>query len=463
MHILAIGLNYRTAPVEVREQFAIDSNDLSRALLQLKQTKSILECVIVATCNRTEIYAVVDRLQLHGDYIFAFLEAWFGIPVKEFAPHLYKYENDDAIRHLFRVTCGLDSMVIGETQILGQIRDAMLLAQKNKTTGTIFNTLFKQAVTLAKRAHSETSIGENAVSVSYAAVELGKRIFGQFSDKCVMIIGAGKMSELTVKHLHAGGARQVIVANRTIERAEVLAEQWNGIACSIDQMQQYLLKTDIIISSTGSREFVLNRKQVQHVMQKRKARPLFLIDIAVPRDFDPEIADIPNVFLYDIDDLEGIVESNMQVRKKEALIIDTMIAEELEAFHHWYRTLGVGPVIRALQVKAAAIHADTIESLFNKLPDLNDRQRKVIRKLTKSIANQMMHDPINRVKEMAAERGGDEALDLFVKMFALEQSVQEMEQADTLTSSTAVRQSDAVKQLQLKSGDSGPLQTKWNI
>lgn len=433
MHIICIGLNYRTAPVSIREKFAIERDQLPAALTKLKQTKSILECVIVATCNRTEIFAVVDRMHIHGDYIQAFMAQWFGIPAKEFSPYLYVHENDDAIRHLFRVTCGLDSMVIGETQILGQVRDALVDAQGNKTTGTLFNTLFKQAVTVAKRAHTETSIGENAVSVSYAAVELGKRIFGNFADKRVMIVGAGKMSELTVKHLHAGGAQEVIVANRTLDRAQAIAEQFQGIACSMEEMPVHLARADIIISSTGASQFVLTQEQVQRAMQKRKSRPLFLIDIAVPRDFDPEIASIPNVFLYDIDDLEGIVESNLEVRQKEAAKIELMLEDELAAFYQWYNTLGVGPVIRALQEKAASIHSETIDSLLNKLPELNERQRKVIRKLTKSIANQLMHDPINRIKEMAVDRGRDEALDMFVKMFALEESVDELAQQRTLT------------------------------
>ncbi|TYP73871.1 glutamyl-tRNA reductase [Paenibacillus methanolicus] len=447
MHIVVVGLNYRTAPVEVRERFTFAEQELPEALKQLQQTKSIMECVIVATCNRTELYAVVDRPQLCGHYIRNFMEQWFGLPREQFTSHLYMYEDDGAIKHLFRVASGLDSMVIGETQILGQVRSAFFLAQEHKATGTVFNMLFKQAVTLAKRAHTETSIGESAVSVSYAAVELGKRIFGHFAGKTVMILGAGKMSELTAKHLHANGVKQIIVVNRTYERAVQLAEKFGGVPCAIEDTVRRLHETDILISSTGSDGYVLNRDQVAGAMKKRKSKPLFMIDIAVPRDLDPRIATIENVFLYDIDDLEGIVESNMELRRQEAAKIESFIAIELGVFQNWYRTLGVVPLIRALQDKAAAIHEETMESLTNKLPDLDERELKVIRKLTKSIVNQMMQDPIVRIKEMASEKRGDEAMDLFVKLFALEESVAHEEER---SKSAAV-----MKELQSSAAENG--------
>lgn len=432
MHIIVVGLNHRTAPVEVRERFMFSEQDLPVALQQLKQTKSILECVIVATCNRTEIYTVVDRLHICGHYIRSFIENWFHVPRDQFTQHLYVYEDQQAIEHLFRVTSGLDSMIIGETQILGQIRSAFLLAQEKKTTGTLFNMLFKQAVTMAKRAHSETSIGESAVSISYAAIELGKRIFGHFTDKNVLIIGAGKMSELTVKHLNASGANRVYVANRTYQRAEELARKFDGVACPLERIPDILNEVDIVISSTGAAEFVLTKEQIERVMIQRKSRSLFMIDIAVPRNFDPKISELPNVFLFDIDDLEGIVESNLEQRRKEAAKIDEMIQAEMLSFHQWYKTLGVSPVIRALQDKSAMIHEETMGSLLKKLPDLDEREIKVIRKLTKSIVNQMLHDPILRIKEMAAERHGDQAIDLFTQIFALEERVAEQEGPEAL-------------------------------
>jgi len=433
VHIIVVGLNYRTTPVAIRERFAIAERALPEAILQLKQTKSILECVIVATCNRTEIYAVVDHNHQCGHYVRSFLASLAGLQREQFAQYLYMHEGDGAVRHLMHVASGLDSMVIGETQILGQVRDAFLLAQRLGATGTLFNMMFKQAITLAKRAHSETSIGEAAVSVSYAAVELGKRIFGRFNGKTVMILGAGKMSELTARHLHANGAERLYVVNRTYERALELSGRFNGIPLTMDEAADRLHEADVVISSTGASEYVLRKEQVEAGMKRRKSKPLFMIDIAVPRDLDPNIADIDNVFLYDIDDLEGIVESNLELRRREAVKIDAMIEEEIAQFSEWYKTLGVVPLIRALQDKAAAIHADTMESLTNKLPDLTERELKVIRKLTKSIVNQMMHDPILRIKEMAGERRADEAMDMFVKLFALEEPLAKAAMAERET------------------------------
>ncbi len=445
VHIIVVGLNHRTAPVEVREQFAFADRELPMALRQLKQMKSIMECVIVATCNRTEVYAVVDRHHLCGHYIRSFLEQWFKLPRQQFTNHLYMYEDDRAIEHLMRVASGLDSMVIGETQILGQVRNAFLLAQEQKTTGTLFNMLFKQAVTLAKRAHTETMIGETAVSVSYAAVELGKRIFGRFQNKTVMIIGAGKMSELTVKHLYANGASRVIVVNRTYERAAALAGKFNGEPRTMDEAAGLLHEVDIVISSTGSDGYVLTREMMEPVMKRRASRPLFLIDIAVPRDLDPTIATIQNTFLYDIDDMEGIVESNLEQRRREAEKIEAMIAEEMADFKQWYKTLGVIPLIRTLQEKAAAIHQETMESMFNKLPDLDEREQKVIRKLTKSIVNQLLSDPIQRIKEMSGDKRSDEAMDMFVKLFALEEPLEQAKAAERLAEKEAVASLHALK------------------
>lgn len=429
MHILAVGLNYRTAPVEVREKFAIAEQALPEAIRQHKATKSVMECVVVATCNRTEIYVVVDRLHMCGHFIRCSMEKYFQIPREEFTNYLYIYEDDQAIDHLFRVASGLDSMILGETQILGQVKDAFLLAQQLHATGTWFNMLFKQVITMAKRAHAETSIGEAAVSVSYAAVELGKRIFGQFHRKKVLILGAGKMSELTVKHLYASGADEVVVANRTIARAEELASKFNGTACTIGDGIARLHEMDIVISSTGASGYVLTAGQLATHMKHRKNRPLFMIDIAVPRDLDPAMAEMSNVFLYDIDDLEGIVESNMEQRRKEATKIEQMIHAEIAAFHSWVKTLGVTPLIYALQQKSAQIHQETMESMFKKLPDLDEHEKKVIRKLTKSIVNQMLHDPILRIKDMAGEKNGTEAMEMFTHIFALEERLKHAEEA----------------------------------
>ncbi|WP_276915543.1 glutamyl-tRNA reductase [Aneurinibacillus aneurinilyticus] len=428
MHILTIGLNYRTAPVEIRERFAFLEQDKPEALAKLQNTKSILECVIVGTCNRTEIYAVVDQLHTGRHFIKNYLSEWFDVPREEFIDHIYIKENDAAVRHLFHVVCGLDSMVLGETQILGQIKDAYALSQSQGATGTVFNKLFQQAITLAKRAHSETEINKNAVSTSYAAIELGKKVFGYFDNKTVLVLGAGKMSELTAKHLHANGAPRVLVANRTYERAVSLAEKFRGMAMPMEQLQDALVLADIVISSTGSDDYVVTKRDVETIMRKRRQRPLFMIDIAVPRDLDPAINDLDGIYLYDIDDLEGIVAANMRERAREAEKIGIMIGEELVTFKAWLNTLGVGPLISALREKLLTHQQEAMRNIENKCPELTEKEIRMINKQTRSLINQIMHDPIVRIKEMAGQPGADEALDMFIKLFALENSFEEAEQ-----------------------------------
>ncbi|PGD10720.1 glutamyl-tRNA reductase [Bacillus wiedmannii] len=420
MHILVVSVNYRTAPVEFREKLTFQAAELEQAMTTLQNQKSVLENVIVSTCNRTEIYAVVDQLHTGRYYIKKFLADWFQLEIEEVAPYLTIFEQDGAIDHLFRVACGLDSMVVGETQILGQIKDSFLEAQQVKATGTIFNELFKQVVTLAKRAHSETTIGESAMSVSYAAVELGKKIFGELTDCHVLILGAGKMGELALQNLYGSGARKVTVMNRTFTKAEVMAEKYMGHAKPLSELQCALLEADILISSTGASEYVITKEMMTKVERMRSGRPLFMVDIAVPRDIDPAIDELEGSFLYDIDDLQGVVEANRAERLKEAEKIQFMIEEEIVLFKTWLSTLGVVPLIAALRDKALAIQSETMESLERKIPNLSDRERKVISKHTKSIINQLLKDPILVAKEIAAEEGADEKLALFAKIFDLE-------------------------------------------
>lgn len=427
MHIIQVGLNYKTAPVEMREKVAFQETELPAALKQLRVSKSILECVIISTCNRTEVYVVADQLHTGRHFTKTFLSDWFDISKDEITPYLHIKENDVAIEHLMRVTAGLDSMILGETQILGQVKSQFLLAQTEQVTGTIFNELFKQAVTFAKKAHSLTDISQQAVSVSYAGVELGKRIFGSFAKKNVLVLGAGKMSELTAKHLHSNGAAEITVINRTEEKARELANRFSGKARAFDELEDALIDADVFISSTGSRDFVVTKQNVAAALKKRKGRPLFIVDIAVPRDIDPAIGEFDDVYLYDIDDLQNIVESNLAEREKEAEKIGLLIEAELVQFNQWLNTLGVVPVITALRSKALAVQADTMESIERKLPHLSERDRKVLRKHTKSIVNQLLKDPITRIKELAGEEDPNESLDMVTKMFALELELAEQE------------------------------------
>jgi glutamyl-tRNA reductase len=439
MHIVVIGLNYKTAPVEIRERLTFNPSDLGDAIKKLSTKKSILENIIVSTCNRTEIYAVVDQLHTGRYYVKEFLSEWFGIDQAEFSPYLFIYEEDGAVEHLFRVACGLNSMVLGETQILGQVRTSFIQAQEEGTTGTVFNQLFKQAITIAKRGHAETDIGANAVSVSYAAVELAKKIFGSLENKHVLILGAGKMGELAAQNLHGNGVKKVTVINRTYDKARVLASRFAGEAKTLDELQKTLVEADILISSTGSKGFVITKPLMEKVEKQRRGNPLFMVDIAVPRDLDPKIAELESVFLYDIDDLEGIVEANLQERKKAAEKIMLMIEKEIVDFKQWLGMLGVVPVISALRDKALAIQAETMVSLERKLPHLSDRDMKVLNKHTKSIINQLLKDPILQAKELAARPDADEALELFMKIFNIEELVAKQESKAAETTQTMVK------------------------
>lgn len=424
MHTVVVGINHKTAPVEIRERLTFNPSQLGDAMKKLQTKKSILENVILSTCNRTEIYAVVDQLHTGRYYIKDFLSEWFNMEQSEFSPFLFIYEQDGAIEHLFKVTCGLNSLVLGETQILGQVRTSFLLAQEMKTTGTVFNQLFKQAVTLAKKAHSQTDIGANAVSVSYAAVELAKKIFGDLHQKHVVILGAGKMGELAIQNLHGSGATKITVINRTFEKAEVLANRFNGKAQSLEKLTNALIDADILISSTGSKDYVITKEMLANVEKKRKGNPLFLVDIAVPRDLDPALAEIEGVFLYDIDDLEGVVEANLAERKKAAEKIMLMVEAEIVEFKQWLNMLGVVPIISALREKALAIQAETMNSIERKLSHLNERDLKVLSKHTKSIINQMLKDPILQAKELAGTKHADESLELFINIFNIEELVE---------------------------------------
>lgn len=423
MHILVVGLNHKTAPVEIREKLTFDPSTIREAHQVLRNKKSILENVILSTCNRTEIYTVVDQLHTGRYYIKEFLSEWFDLSFEEFSPFLTIAENDGALDHLFRVSCGLNSMILGETQILGQVRDSFLLAQEEGTTGTVFNQLFKQAVTVAKRSHSETEIGENAVSVSYAAVELAKKIFGSLENKHVLIIGAGKMGELAAKNLHGNGVSKVTVLNRTVKKAEELASKFSGQARGLDQLEEALKVADIVISSTGAKGYVITKDTMKQVEKKRKGRPLFLVDIAVPRDLDPALSELDSVFLYDIDDLEGIVEANIEERRKEAVKIELLIEVEIVEFKSWLNTLGVVPVISTLRQRALSIQSETMESIERKMPNLTAREKKLLNKHTKSIVNQLLREPISMAKELAGDPNSEESLSLFMKIFGIEEEV----------------------------------------
>lgn len=420
MHFIAISINHRTANVALREQVAFRDDALRLAHEDLYETKAILENVILSTCNRTEVYAVVDQIHTGRYYVQRFLARKFGFEVDDIKDMSEVKVGDEAVEHLLRVTSGLDSIVLGETQILGQMRDAFFLAQETGTTGTIFNHLFKQAITFAKRAHSETDIADNAVSVSYAAVELAKKVFGKLKYKQAVIIGAGEMSELSLLNLLGSGITNITIVNRTVGKAKVLAEKHQVKFDSLDALPVLLQQADIVISSTSSESYIITNDLVESIANQRKLDALLLVDIAVPRDIEPGIDAINNIFNYDVDDLKGLVDANLRERQLAAQTIADQIPSEIDTHNDWVNMLGVVPVIRALREKAMNIQSETMDSIDRKLTDLSERERKIISKHTKSIINQMLKDPIKQAKELSSDKKSNEKLELFQSIFDIE-------------------------------------------
>ena len=431
MHIIALSLNYKKTGVEEREQVTFQDDEVVEALHKLREQKSILEAALLSTCNRTELYVVSDQEHTGAYYSRKFLADWFDVEYEKIKDMTDMKVADEAISHLFKVTAGLDSMVLGETQILGQIRDAFLTAQEEHTTGTIFNKLFKEAITVAKRGHNETDISKNAVSISYAAVELAKRIFANVKKSRVLVIGAGEMAEESLLNLTSNGIEDVVVLNRSIEKAEELAERFNGRSANLHALESELKDADIVISSTSSPDYVIKKDMIESVNKTRGGSPLILIDIAMPRDIDPEIDSSGNVYMYNVDDLQGLVDSNLASREQEAEKIKAMIDGTTAEFEDWLAVQGVVPVIQAMRTKSLNIHDDTLDSLERKLPDMSERDRTVISKHMKSIINQMLRDPIIFTKEIAGDKKRDEKLEDIMAMFHIEEEVEAAREVST--------------------------------
>ncbi|MDQ0188288.1 glutamyl-tRNA reductase [Alicyclobacillus cycloheptanicus] len=419
MQLMMVGMNHRTAPVELRERVAIAEADLEPIYLQFSQSRTLFESVVLSTCNRTELYVVGASVQSVRDYLQKFLARRAGMSEEAMLPHVMWLQGEAVVRHLMRVASGLDSMVVGETQILGQVRDAFRVASECGATGLILNQLMRTAIHLGKRAHTETAIGQNAVSVSYAAVQLAKKVFGDLHGRQVLVVGAGKMGRLTTQHLHANGIGALRVVNRSLERAEQLAEEFGGTAIEWSALAGALATADIVISSTGAPGLVITKEQVEAAVRGRGGRPLVLIDIAVPRDIDPAAAHTSHVFLYDIDDLEGVVAANQAERAREAETVGRMIDETFASFVAWLAEQRVVPVISAIREKGAEIQASVMASLERKLPELSERERKLIRKHAMSIVNQLLRDPIRNMKEIATAQGGADAVQLFAQLFGV--------------------------------------------
>jgi glutamyl-tRNA reductase len=404
MKIFVAGLNHNTADVEVREKVAFDGSRLDDGLRRFRELPEIEEAMILSTCNRVELYARVRDTQKASESIKSFLSEFHNVSRASLDRSLYIYDDISAIRHIFRVASSLDSMVVGEPQILGQLKDAFEMALERKTTGILLNRLMKKAVSVAKRVRSETKIAENAVSISFAAVELAKKIFADLSGKIFMLLGAGEMAELAARHLMSNGVKEVIVANRSYERACDLSKEFNGRPVRLDDFLGEMVHADIVICSTGAPHYILLRDKMQKVMRERKQRPVFLIDISVPRNIDPTINDLDNVYLYNIDDLQGIVDANMFERKKEAEKAEKIIEEEIEPFLKWLSSLDSVPTIVALRERAEEIKREEFEKLMNRFPGMEEKQRNAIECMASAITNKLIHPPTKALKEDPEDR-----------------------------------------------------------
>lgn len=402
MHLTLVGLSHKTAPVEIREKLTFPANRQEEALTRLTYGDSVGEAVIVSTCNRTEIYAVTAADADGPGAIIDFIADYHDLDRHELVRYLYIIEGEAVVRHLFRVVASLDSMVLGEAQILGQVKEAYDHAITNSATGRIFNKLFRQSFEVGKRVRTETEIGENAVSISYAAIELAKKVFESLEGRTVLIVGAGKMSELTAKHLVCNGVRKVLVANRTYERALELAQKFDGEAIPYDQLFVRMREADIVVSSTAATEYVITRDAIAPAAQKRRD-PLFLIDIAVPRDIDPACSTVDDVFLYDIDDLNGVVSANLEERMVEARRAEVIIEEEILEFERWIESMEVVPTVAAMRAKAEKIRAEELEKAMKRLGGLSEKELKTVEMMSQAIVNKMMHGPTERLKRASAD------------------------------------------------------------
>jgi glutamyl-tRNA reductase len=422
MSVVVLGLNHKSAPISLLERLTIGQEQLPKALHQLENYEHVLEGAILSTCNRIEVYAVVSKFHAGSQDLRNFLSEFCHVAPEDFADHLYTYHDDAAVRHLFRVAAGIDSMVVGESEILGQVRRAYQSAADEGMVQRVLGGAFRQALRVGKRARSETEIGRNPVSVSSAAVDLARRAFpsGSLDGKKVVIVGAGKMGRLAARSLAAAGARDLTVVNRTDSKGEDLAVLFGGEARSLDDIDEAIHDADILICSTTAPEWVLHRDQIASAMAPRPERPLLIVDIAVPRDVDPSSADLPGVVLRDIDDLKGVVETNLGSRMGEISKIEEIISGAVDRFVEWERSTEFAPTAAALVAKADVIRRAEMERIASVLGKLTDEQREAIDHLSRRMVSKILHTPLDRVKKMSSSKQGYVHLAALRELFELD-------------------------------------------
>ena len=419
--ILLIGLNHKTAPLAVREKLFAGCEEKQNLLSDVFRLPGVQETLYISTCNRVELVAVMDGEKETIQGLKSFLARSGGLTDQEAADCFYVYWDQDAIRHLFRVSASLDSLVMGETQILGQVKDAYRQAMAQNATGLVLNRLMHRSFRTAKRVRTETAIVANPVSVSFAAVELAKKIFGSLAGKKILLIGAGEMAELTGVHLIGNGAEEITVANRSFAQGRALAENFHGNAILLDDLDAALIDTDIVISSTGAASFVVTEESIRHSMRKRKNRLLLLIDIAVPRDIEPTADSIENVYLYNIDNLQDIVDENMKGRKKEALKAEAIVEEEVILYNNWIKELEAVPTIVSLRAKAEGIVCVEMGKSSGWMRKLSEEDRGKVDNLVKSVVNKILHAPVTVMKEESSEISSKGIVDAVRQLFRLDE------------------------------------------
>lgn len=419
MFPVTVGLNHRTAPIEIREKVSFHHAEITAALQKLRTYPSLQGVVLLNTCNRLEIYAATTEVEAGINSIKKFLALHANLEEQEIAQYLYIHTLYDSVRHLFRVVGGLDSMIMGETQILGQVSKAYEKACEASATNKVINVFFQNALTVGKRVRSETHIDQHPTSISYTAVELTRQVFGNLAGLSILILGAGEMSALAAKHLVANGASAVMVSNRSYERAKALAEEFSGKAIRFDDLDEALVEADIVISATAATNFVIMPERIRRAMESRSGRSLMLIDLAVPRDIHPEVAGIKGVRLFDIDDLRGVVDTHQKAREEAAAQAEQIIEEEMTNFLKWHNSLYAVPTIVALQRRGEQVRDVMLESALSKLGDLNPKHEKVIRSLANSIVTHLLHAPIRNLKEAANTSQGHLYTEILQNLFSL--------------------------------------------
>lgn len=427
MYILLAGLSHHTAPVEVRERFAFCGFDLDRAYERLKKEASLEGAVIVNTCNRTEVYATARDIEQGMEALFAFLQEFSGMDKSELQEYFYRPTCYDAIMHLFKVTSGLDSMIVGEAQIIGQVKDAYQRAMECEASDSVLNTLFQRAIHVGKRVRTDTNLDRHPVSVSNAAIELARQVLGDLSNKSVLVVGAGEMSEMTTRYLVVQGVSSVIVSNRSYDRALEMAEQFGGRAVRFDHLPDELINADIVISCTAASHYVMRCDNCREVLEARLGKRIIMIDIAVPRDIDPELHNIDGVYVYDIDDLQDVMDHSLLERQKAVQEAEKIIADELVKFNEWLGSLYVVPVITGLKTRAEIIKQNELRRALNRMGKISDREKNIISTMAHAIVNQILHDPIVNLKEMAVSQQGHLYAEVVKKLFDLSSEAREYE------------------------------------